>query len=91
MFADAEHDHHSQDGRILIGFEFERDIDKESLHQYRQTLASLQPTHPWIGISDMDFLKKIGAYSTEYETGKEGFTLAGILLLRKKHDRTMWC
>ena len=58
MFADAEHDRHSQDGRILTGFEFERDIDKESLHQYRQTLASLQPTHPWIGISDMDFLKK---------------------------------
>ena len=83
MFADAEHDRHSQDGRILAGFEFERDIDKESLHQYRQTLASLQPTHPWIGISDMDFLKKIGAYTTEYETGKEGFTLAGILMFGK--------
>jgi len=46
MFADAEHDRHSQDGRILTGFEFERDIDMESLHQYRQTLASLQPSHP---------------------------------------------
>ena len=83
MFADAEHDRHSQDGRILAGFEFERDIDQESLHQYRQTLASLQPTHPWIGISDMDFLKKIGAYTTEYETGKEGFTLDGILMFGK--------
>ena len=83
MFADAEHDRHSQDGRILIGFNFERDIDKESLQQYRQTLASLQPTHPWVGISDMDFLKKIGAYTTEYETGKEGFTLAGLLMFGK--------
>ena len=88
MFADAEHDRHSQDGRILVGFEFERDIDKESLHQYRQTLASLQPTHPWIGISDMDFLKKIGAYTTEYETGKEGFTLAGILMFGKYESIT---
>ncbi len=83
MFADAEHDRHSQDGRILVGFDFERDIDMESLHQYRQTLANLQPSHPWIGISDMDFLKKLGAYATEYETGKEGFTLAGILIFGK--------
>ena len=42
MFADAEHDRHSQDARILSGFNFERDIDKESFHQYRQTFASLQ-------------------------------------------------
>ena len=83
MFADADHDRHPQDGRILVGFEFERDIDKESLQQYRQTLASLQPTHPWVGISDMDFLKKTGAYATEYETGKEGFTLAGLLMFGK--------
>ena len=83
MFADAEHDRHSQDGRILVGFDFERDIDIESLHQYRQTIASLQPSHPWIGINDMDFLKKLGAYATEYETGKEGFTLAGILMFGK--------
>ena len=46
MFADAEHDRHPQDGRILVGFDLERDIDIESLHQYRQTFASLQPSHP---------------------------------------------
>ena len=83
MFADAEHDRHPQDGRILTGYDFDRDIDMETLHQYRQTFASLQPTHPWVGISDLDFLKKIGAYTTEYETGKEGFTLAGILMFGK--------
>ena len=83
MFADAEHDRHSQDGRILSGYEFERDIDMETLHQYRQTFASLQPTHPWIGLDDMEFLKKVGSYATEYETGKEGFTLAGILMFGK--------
>ena len=83
MFADAEHDRHPQDGRILIGYDFDRDIDMETLSQYRQTFASLQPTHPWVGISDMDFLKKIGAYAIEFETGKEGFTLAGILMFGK--------
>lgn len=30
MFADADHDRHSQDGRILTGFDFGRDIDMES-------------------------------------------------------------
>ena len=83
MFADAEHDRHPQDGRILSGYEFERDIDMETLHQYRQTFASLQPTHPWIGLDDMEFLQKVGAYATEYETGKEGFTMAGILMFGK--------
>ena len=83
MFADAEHDRHPQDGRILKGYDFDRDIDMETLHQYRQTFASLQPTHPWVGINDMDFLKKIGAYATEFETGNEGFTLSGILMFGK--------
>lgn len=80
MFADAEHDRHSQDARILSRFNFERDIDKESLRQYRQTFATLQPTHPWTSISDMDFMKKIGAYAIDFETGKEGLTLAGLLM-----------
>ena len=83
MFADADHDRHPQDGRILAGYRLERDIDIETLRQYRQTFASLQPTHPWVGLDDMDFLKKIGAYTTEYETGKEGFTLAGVLMFGK--------
>ncbi len=83
MFADAEHDRHSQDGRILTGYDFGRDIDTETLHQYRRTFASLQPAHPWVGLDDMEFLKKTGAYATEYETGREGFTLAGILMFGK--------
>lgn len=55
----------------------------DTLHQYRRTFASLQPTHPWVGLDDMEFLRKIGAYTTEYETGKSGFTLAGILMFGK--------
>ena len=31
----------------------------------------------------MEFLKKIGAYATDFETGEEGFTLAGILMFGK--------
>ncbi len=83
MFADAEHDRHPQDGRVLLGYNFERDIDIETLHQYRQTFASLQPSHPWAGVGDLDFLRKIGAYSEDYATGKGGYTLAGLLMFGK--------
>lgn len=83
MFADADHERHPEDGKILTGYKLERDIDMTSLRQYRQTMANLQPTHPWIGISDMEFLQKIGAYTTDYETGQEGFTKAGILMFGK--------
>lgn len=83
MFADAEHDRHSHDGRILSNFNYDRDIDKESLRQYRQTFASLQPTHPWTSISDLDFLKKIRAYAVDYATGREGITMAGLLMFGK--------
>ncbi len=83
MFADAEHDRYPQDSRILPGYKFERDMDLMTLHQYRQTFVGLQPTHPWCGLDDMEFLKKIGAYSVEYETGKEGFTVAGVLMFGK--------
>ena len=83
MFADADHDRHPADGRILSGYDFSRDIDYETLCQYRQTFASLQPTHPWVGLGDMEFMKKIGAYSTDFETGKEGFTMAGANNIRR--------
>ena len=83
MFADADHDRHPEDGRILHGYDFNRDIDLETLRQYRRTFANLQPTHPWTGLDDMEFLKKIGGYSSDYESGMEGFTLAGILMFGK--------
>ncbi|MCD8207784.1 MAG: putative DNA binding domain-containing protein [Bacteroidales bacterium] len=83
MFADADHDRHPQDGRILVGYDFERDIDVETLHQFRRTFASLQPSHPWARLSNVDFLRKIGAYSTDLDTGTEGYTVAGILMFGK--------
>ena len=83
MFADADHERFPEDGMIMKGYRLERDIDKASLMQYRQTMASLQPTHPWVGLSDMEFLQKIGAYSVNIETGEEGFTRAGVLMFGK--------
>ncbi len=83
MFADAELDRYPQDARVMKGYKVERDIDVDTLHRYRRTFSFLQHTHPWAEISDFEFLNKIGAYATEYETGNEGLTAAGVVMFGK--------
>ncbi|MGL5086134.1 MAG: ATP-binding protein, partial [Clostridium sp.] len=39
--------------------------------------------HPWQDLNDIELLKSAGLYVRDYKTGKEGFTLASILLLGK--------
>ena len=83
MFADSEIDQHPQDGRILKKYTVEKDIDPKSLHGYRQNMRLMQLDHPWNDISDLEFLKKIGAYSTDPDTEEEGLTIAGLLMFGK--------
>ena len=59
------------------------DLDKETINQYRQLFKIAKPSHPWTSLSDMDFLKKIGAYRKNRETKEEGFTVAGLLMFGK--------
>ena len=40
-------------------------------------------THPWMNMDDMELLKSAGLYKKDISTGKEGITLAGILLFGK--------
>ncbi|MDO5526566.1 MAG: ATP-binding protein [Prevotella sp.] len=84
MFADAEYESHPQDSIIRQGFTLDNDIDLPSLHQYRQMLISLHPTHPWGKImDDRLFMEKIGAYVTNAATGEHGITRAGLLMFGK--------
>ena len=81
MFADAEHESHPQDAIIRKGFTIENAIDLPSLHQYRQLFTSLHPTHPWAKLTDdLQFMEKIGAYSSNVATGESGITRAGLLM-----------
>ena len=81
MFADAEHESHPQDAIIRKGFTIENSIDLPSLHQYRQLFTSLHPTHPWAKLTDdLQFMEKIGAYSSNVATGESGITRAGLLM-----------
>ena len=87
MFSDANL-LYSSDQRILDNYSFEDDIDKESLLQYRQLFSISKPDHAWGALSDMDFLKRLGAYRKDRQTGKEGFTVAGILMFGKYRSIT---
>ena len=40
-------------------------------------------THPWMNMDDMNLLKSAGLYKKDISTGKEGLTLAAILLFGK--------
>ena len=57
MLADA--DPLPVDQRILKGFSLE-DLDLPSLAQYRQRLRSARGDHPWLALSDTEFLDQIG-------------------------------
>ena len=69
----------SRDDRILRGFEF-GDLCMETFRAYRQVFANREPAHPWNALEDLDFLRQIGGWRKDRETGESGLTLAGLLM-----------
>ena len=86
MFADANVSNPA-DSRILENYSME-DIDEESVAQYRQLFKLAKPNHPWLVLSDFDFLRKLGAYRADRREQKEGFTMAGMLMFGKSDSIT---
>ena len=81
MLADSDPSY-SPDSRILEGYSFD-DLDSNSLKQYRQIFAVLRPSHPWIGLDDVEFLENIGGYRKDRKSQQQGFTMAGMLMFGK--------
>ena len=81
MYADANV-MGSADSRILDNYTLD-DIDKPSLDQYRRLFDLAKPGHAWLALDDISLLKKLGGYKVDRQTGKEGFTLAGLLMFGK--------
>ncbi|MGM9692727.1 MAG: ATP-binding protein [Alloprevotella sp.] len=81
MFSDANVSY-SADSRILDNYSLD-DIDLNSLAQYRRLFALSKPDHPWLALDDLDLLKKLGGYRADRKSGKEGFTVAGLLMFGK--------
>lgn len=50
------------------------DLDKQTIKQYRQYLENIKPEHQYNKLSDVEFLKKIGAIE------KNNITFAGLLV-----------
>lgn len=68
------------DRTIFPYFALGEELDINTLAQYRRLFNAKNENHPWSDLSDMDFLKKIGAYGKDPESGEEGFTRAGVLM-----------
>lgn len=75
----AEQVEDSRDDRILRGYDME-DIDSGTYRAYRQIFANREPEHPWNASEDREFLRQIGGWRKDRETGENGLTLAGLLM-----------
>jgi len=67
------------DSTILSHFGWD-DLDAETLARYRRRFQNANPISPWNSYDDRHFLEAIGGYGRDRETGKEGITVAGLLL-----------
>lgn len=68
-----------RDRRILSRFNLS-DIEPESLRVYRQMLRDEKPGHPYLETPDGEFLRSIGGWRRDRDSGEEGLTLAGLLM-----------
>ena len=59
------------------------DIDLDSLHRYRTLFQYRNEGHVWNELDDKSFLKNLGGYIVDRATGKEGLTMAGLLMFGK--------
>ena len=60
------------------------DLKKDLFRRVRILATNNNPGHPWSEMEDMELIRSAGLYRKDYQTGKEGFTLAAILLLGKE-------
>ncbi|MEZ4273639.1 MAG: ATP-binding protein [Myxococcota bacterium] len=77
MLADASES--SADGDILPHYGI-GDLVPETLAAYRNQFRSTKSDHPWIALDDTEFLRMIGGFGKNRETGEEGLTKAGLLM-----------
>jgi len=75
----AEQVEDSRDDRVLRGYDV-GDLDAGTFRDFRQVFANRDPNHPWNTTSDAEFLRQIGGWRKDRETGEGGITVAGLLM-----------
>jgi len=83
MFQDASKE--PQDIKILEGFNLS-DLDLETLKSFRQRFSSREPDHPWLALDEKNLLIQLGGWRCDRFTGKEGLTLAGLLMFGRERS-----
>lgn len=78
----AEQIEDDRDARILEHFTFD-DLDMESVSAYRNMFSAVRPNHIWLTLDTFDFLKMQRCWLKDRHSGKEGLTLAGLLMFGK--------
>ena len=78
----AEQVEESRDARLLEGFGVD-DLDLGTLSAYRNQFKSTKPNHPWLELDDREFLRSIGGWGRDRQTGAQGLTIAGLLMFGK--------
>jgi len=79
----AEQIEDSRDSEVLKNFDLD-DIEFSTFYAYRNILKSHKPNHPFIELNDVEFLRSIGGYGKNRETGDVGLTKAGLLMFGKQ-------
>ncbi|HAI11587.1 MAG TPA: transcriptional regulator [Phycisphaerales bacterium] len=75
----ADQSEHAADSRFLPNFTLD-DLDTESVKQYRNRFSARNPNHAWLSEDTTGFLRKLGGWARNRETGEEGLTVAGLLM-----------
>jgi ATP-dependent DNA helicase RecG len=75
----ADQSEQTADSRILPKFTAD-DLDADSLRQYRNRFSARNPNHTWLTEDTTGFLRKLGGWNRNRETGEEGLTVAGLLM-----------
>ncbi len=77
------------DSLVLPSFTID-DIDVGSLAQYRRLYQTLNPGEVRNSYTDVEFLRAIRGYGRNRDTGQQGLTVAGLLLLGKENSIREW-
>lgn len=59
------------------------DLRTDLIQRVRKIVSINNPDHPWATMTDEQLLSSARLYQHDYQTGKEGYTLAAVLLFGK--------
>ena len=80
MMRDANRDGND---RLFLKHYTMDDIDTPTLERYRQHFHTRYPDHPFNNLDNKEFLRQMGGFTTDRESGMECLNMAGLLMFGK--------